>query len=111
MKVEQQQQHMRLLQQQLDTPPACSCCKDSIMAAVEGKESAMHYLGLRYTGELRIPEFRCGACRATLSPSSFAVGCFPSTPTSPHIWYDEEVFSMYQRLGPGAGLAATGEGQ
>ena len=108
MKRKQQLSHMLMLQEQLDKQPACSCSHDSCMAEVVGKRSTIQFIGLRYTGELQIPVFRCGGCKKTASPSSFAVGCFPSTPISPHIWYDEEVFRMYQRLGPGAGLSAGG---
>jgi len=101
---------MLQLQEELDTLPAfCPCCHvPAQMLRVEGPRSDVHYLGLRYTGKLQIPVFRCGGCSSTTSPSPFEVGCFPSTPCSPHIWYDQEVFAMYQMLGPGEGTSATG---
>ena len=59
-------------------------------ATVESQAgSCVQYFGLRYRGTLQVPEYKCA--------------------TSPQIWYDQEVFRMFQRLGLSEGASATGQ--
>lgn len=66
------------------------------------------YMGISCSGELSIPTWACSTCNETFTVSPHIVGCFPSTPTDPHLWYDIRLLQMYKDLGIMQGLSATG---
>lgn len=69
---------------------------------------AVRYVGLLGSGTLSIPTARC-ECGKDLAPEPVPAGCFPSTPTSPSIWFDAAVLRSYRYLGLHEGLSAAGE--
>ena len=66
------------------------------------------YFGLDCVCQLRMVKWTCTCCSQTFSPHALDFGCFPSTPTPPHVWYDLQVLWMHKRLGLPEGLSATG---
>lgn len=63
------------------------------------------YLGA--LGTLTVPTWQCECCHDVFSPHPASVGCFPSTPTQPSVWYEVKVHQLYQRFGLLEGLSAT----
>ena len=66
------------------------------------------YYGLDSIFTLNLPKWTCACCTQSFSPHAIAFGCFPSTPRTPHVWYDLRVLHLYKKFGPGEGLSATG---
>jgi hypothetical protein len=48
-------------------------------------------------------------CSASFTPSAIRAGCFHSSPTDPHAWYDLSVHNAYQTLALNDGLSMTGK--
>ena len=71
------------------------------------EDRSMAYFELCHKGPLNFPSWTC-KCFSALSP--VAVGFFPSSPTSPDVWYNMDVFIVYQRPALLEGLSATGVG-
>lgn len=67
------------------------------------------YFSLDCVFQLSMPKWTCSCCRQAFAPHALDFGCFPSTPTTAHVWYDLQALWMYHRLGPLEGLSATGE--
>jgi hypothetical protein len=66
------------------------------------------YFGTECVFKLSLPKWTCSRCCESFSPDALELGCFASTPTTPHVWYDLRVLKLYKRLGLGEGLSATG---
>jgi hypothetical protein len=79
---------------------ACSSSSDN------EADGEVTYVGLSCVFQLKLPKICCGEMS---TPHALQFGCFPSTPTTPHLWYDLDVLSMYMKLGLGDGLSGTGE--
>ena len=66
------------------------------------------YFGLDCVFKLLLPKWACACCKQSFSPHALDFGCFPSTPSTAHVWYDLKVLQQYKQLGLGSGLSATG---
>lgn len=67
------------------------------------------YWALTCHGTLNVPVIHCKACDCTFSPSPAQAGCFPSTPTVAHAWYDIVLLGAYRHFGLLQGVGGTGE--
>lgn len=93
-----------------------SCCRPADEDSLDFDESHVtcvitrniKYMGISCSGDLSIPTWTCSTCSQTFTVSPHIVGCFPSTPTDPHLWYDIRLLQMYKDLGVMHGLSATG---
>ena len=95
----------------------CSCSsdrdyRDPLHHSQFSKEldGEVTYVGLECTFLLSMPKWACSCCGQSFTPHALDFGCFPSTPTTPHVWYDLQVLWMYQNSGLLEGLSATGGG-
>lgn len=68
------------------------------------------YYGMDSVFQLSLPKWTCTCCSNTFTPHALDYGCFPSTPTTPHVWYDLQVLRLYRKPGLSEGLSATGKG-
>ena len=66
------------------------------------------YVGLLGSGTVNVRQVICLGCRASFTPGPVQLGCFPSSPKRPVVWYDLNVLQMYEYLGIDSGLSMTG---
>ena len=88
-----------------DSQPQCGprcaaefCSRDS---------GTVTYYGQTCEFTLKLHEWQCQCCSQWLGLDPLSFGCFPSTPTTPLVWFDLQLLQLYQRLGL-EGLSATG---
>jgi hypothetical protein len=67
------------------------------------------YIGLDCCFQLTMEKCKCASCSQSYSPNALDYGCFPSSPVTPHVWYDLRVLYLYKKYGLMDGLSATGE--
>lgn len=88
--------------------PCCShesTISDECLTLLEKRPTK--YVGHSYVGSLEIPRWHCSSCKQDVDSDPLAWGCFPSTPTAPAIWYDQQVMLQYKTLIQ-HGCSATG---
>jgi len=82
---------------------------------LDGPEHSTHsdsfvwYFGLDGCFPLAMMKCKCASCNLTFMPNALDFGCFPSSPITPHVWYDLKVLHLYKKYGVMDGLSATGE--
>ncbi|PNH11695.1 hypothetical protein TSOC_001461, partial [Tetrabaena socialis] len=69
---------------------------------------SVRYISLLCSGSLSVPTVTCRACSARFTPTAIEAGCFTSSPTDAHAWYELGVLSSYAFLGVNEGLSVTG---
>jgi hypothetical protein len=73
------------------------------------QDGIVWYYGLDGCFQLTMYKRTCKGCKQVFTPHALDFGCFPSTPVTPHVWYDLRVLSLYKKLGPLDGLSQTGK--
>lgn len=105
------------LQSELDNfcPAPCECSNssesvdDCVMPEwVPYPDGQVSYLGLTCTFDLRITTRKCSNCCRNCSPSPVAFGCFPSSPCTPHVWFDLRLLRFFRRQFS-EGMSTTGD--
>lgn len=59
--------------------------------------------------QFQVPRYYCSHCKATFTVPPTAVGCFPSTPDQPNVWYHAPVMELALELQRLAGTTITGK--
>ena len=86
----------------------CSAGPISEASFSRQNDGAVTYYGQDFVFPLAVPMWTCACCSKSFSPHALTLGCFPSTPITPHVWYDLRFLQLYKQFGPGEGLSATG---
>jgi hypothetical protein len=81
---------------------------DSPLPLVRQPDGQVWYYGLDCCFQLTMYKRSCASCSDNFSSHPLDFGCFPSTPITPHVWYDLRVLSLYKQYGPMDGLSQTG---
>ena len=87
------QQRMQGSLDQLREPSPCKCMaaghQPDFARLPEGRD--VRYIGMSCAFKLNMPQWQCSGCRFKLDADPLVVGCFPSTPVVPEVWYDLQV--------------------
>jgi hypothetical protein len=94
------------LQAEIDgwIPSPCDCGHATFSQEADGDVT---YFGLNNVFKLQLFKRRCMRCHKDATPSPVSFGCFPNTPTTPHIWLEISLLQMYGKFGC-EGLSSTG---
>ncbi len=104
--------HQEALQTEIDAWGAghhCSCEDAQESQLSRQPDGQVLYMGLEACFLLKLHNKVCNCCNQSCSPHALDFGCFPSTPTTAHVWYDLRLLQLYKKYGPMDGLSATGE--
>ena len=105
---EEAEGHQRRLQAEVEEwqPDACprGCATASFTRQPAG---GVTYYGRTCIFHISLYEYQCLCCNDRVAPSPLAFGCFPSTPTTPQIWFELQLLQLYSKQGH-EGLSSTG---
>ena len=71
--------------------------------------TSVRYVGMHACGDLNIPSAQCAVCLARCNTTAIQAGCFNSSPTDPHAWFDLDLHKSFSHLVLHEGLSATGK--
>ena len=104
------QTYQKQLQSELDSWLPSSCCHCDTTSLCVSSKGQVTYYGRTCTFNLTISTFQCQCCGKKVEPPPLAFGCFPSSPTQAHVWWELQLLHQYRREAHDSGLSITGKG-